>query len=293
MALSAMRVVRSDFPPNMAASIVRAMIMLEIVGSRSLRKPIYMLGYQVSCFHIDVLRYLFYELFVEGSYCFRADNSAPVIFDCGSNIGMSILFFKRLYPNAHITGFEPDPQTFQMLQRNVERNSLQDVVLQQCALAELDGEIKFYHNSQEPGALRMSILKERAGEESIVVRARRLSDYICSEIDLLKIDIEGAEEGVLVDLATTGKLSLVKQIHLEYHHHIIEHADRLSRMLHILETQGFGYQLRAKSGMWPTPGQFQDIGIFAYRKSKVAASAADSLTTGYRRKETFFSARRS
>src|ERR1017187_1001068 len=129
MAFSAMRVVRSDFPPNMAASIVRAMITLEIVGSRSLHKPISMLGYQVSCFNIDVLRYLLDEIFVAGSYCFHADNSAPVILDCGSNIGMSILFFKRLYSNSRITGFEPDPQTFQMLQRNVEQNSLKDVVL--------------------------------------------------------------------------------------------------------------------------------------------------------------------
>src|SRR5205085_6344363 len=42
-----------------------------------------------------------------------------VILDIGSNIGSSILFFRDQFPAATIYGFEPHPETFQVLQRNV------------------------------------------------------------------------------------------------------------------------------------------------------------------------------
>ena len=46
------------------------------------------------------LRYMFNDIFLEACYFFRADTDRPLILDCGSNIGMSILFFKKLY-QAH------------------------------------------------------------------------------------------------------------------------------------------------------------------------------------------------
>ena len=69
-------------------------------------------------------RFLFNELFADACYSFRAQTDSPLIFDCGSNIGLSILFFKKLYPKARVIGFEPDPLTFQTLRENSERNSL-------------------------------------------------------------------------------------------------------------------------------------------------------------------------
>src|SRR5262245_6977657 len=54
--------------------------------------------------------YMFEEIFAKASYSFHSDTDRPLIFDCGSNIGMSVLFFKKLYPTARITAFEPDPR---------------------------------------------------------------------------------------------------------------------------------------------------------------------------------------
>src|SRR5205814_2260980 len=42
-----------------------------------------------------------------------------VILDIGSNIGASILFFHEQFPAARIYGFEPHPETFRVLQKNV------------------------------------------------------------------------------------------------------------------------------------------------------------------------------
>src|SRR5947209_5685759 len=42
-----------------------------------------------------------------------------IILDIGSNIGASILYFHRQFPDAKIFGFEPHPDTFRILQQNV------------------------------------------------------------------------------------------------------------------------------------------------------------------------------
>jgi FkbM family methyltransferase len=255
----------SNFPRPIRAEIRRSVIRL--ISSRfvTLGNPTTLAGFQVSYFRAPELRFLFREIFADGSYFFHADNDRPFILDCGSNIGMSVLFFKKIYPNARIVGFEPDPATFKKLTENVEQNHLHDVALHQCALSDKEGTIEFFHKQ---GSLVMSTLKERIDGQQIVVPARRLSTFITDSVDLLKMDIEGAEEVVLPELAASGKLGLIKQMHIEYHHHIVGDADRMSSILKLLEDAGFGYQLAApaKPGKSPAPQSFQDIAIYCYRK---------------------------
>src|SRR6516225_8876972 len=54
--------------------------------------PINFLGYTISFLGESQFRYLFDEIFMQTSYFFETDNPSPLIFDCGSNIGMSVLF---------------------------------------------------------------------------------------------------------------------------------------------------------------------------------------------------------
>jgi hypothetical protein len=112
----------------------------------------------------------------------------------------------------------------------------------------------------------MSTLRQRHDGPGVTVPARCLSDFISSEIDLLKLDIEGAEDAVMGDLASTGKLRQIKCLHLEYHHHIDASADKLSSMLQLIEKNGFGYQLQTHNQRWPSEASFQDISIYCYRK---------------------------
>ena len=69
------------------------------------------------------------EIFVDRIYQFRSESTAPKILDIGANIGLSVLFFKHLYPQAEITAYEADPKIFNYLQRNVFENSYHDVEL--------------------------------------------------------------------------------------------------------------------------------------------------------------------
>jgi FkbM family methyltransferase len=227
------------------------------------------MGFKVSYAQRSLLAYIFREMFIEGNYLFRADNEQPTIVDCGSNIGMSILFFKTVYPKSRIIGFEPDPTTFEILKSNIERNSLQDISVYPFALSDNDGAIDFYHNEQDVGSLMMSVRRERIVGEKITVPTRKLSSFITGPVDLLKMDIEGAEEEVLPELASSGALRFVKQMFIEYHLHIVPGKDNLSETIALLEKSGFGYQIAAglNKSKIVSPAEFQDIRIYCYRKT--------------------------
>ena len=64
-----------------------------------------LLGYQIKFFTYSQVINLFEEIFIHEVYKFESRNSNPCIIDCGSNIGMSILYFKCLYPYSTITAF--------------------------------------------------------------------------------------------------------------------------------------------------------------------------------------------
>jgi FkbM family methyltransferase len=224
-----------------------------------------MFGYEVSFFSEEALAILIDEVFVQNPYLFQSSRSDPLIVDCGANIGMSVLFFKHLYPDAEILAFEPDPLTFAVLQANVATNRLSRVRLFNKAVDGVEGLIPFFYSPTGPGNLGMTTRAGGPLTGQRNVEAVTLSSYVSTKIDFLKLDIEGSENQVVRDLADHDKLRLVEQIVLEYHHHLDTSEDFLGELLTMLEGNGFGYQLHAKM---PPPfhrQEFQALMIYAYQ----------------------------
>jgi FkbM family methyltransferase len=211
------------------------------------------------------LRFLFREIFVRQSYPLQADSSEPLIFDCGANLGMATLFFKFLYPQCRVVCFEPDAATFEVLRKNIVNNHLENVESFNVALWSENGTIDFFADASDPGSLLMSTLAARMKAPARTVVARKLSDFVDREIDYLKLDVEGAELRVLQDLSDTGKIKLVKQMAIEYHHRIPGERSALSTFLAILEKNGFEYQIAASRVPDPSAPRFQDLMIYAHR----------------------------
>jgi FkbM family methyltransferase len=227
------------------------------------------LDYEVEAYSRSALLTLFDEIFVNAQYLFRTDVERPVVIDCGSNIGMSILFFKALYPGARVTGFEPSKTAFTLLKSNVVTNTMTDVEIHESPVGETDGRVDCFVDPQTPGSLTMSTLPERAPSGHTSVEQVRLSRFINEPVDFLKLDVEGAESRVLQDLVSSGKIHLIKQMGIEYHHHIHPEIDALASFLSLLESSGFGYQIASSSGLAlqaSQPGEFQDLMLHAYRK---------------------------
>lgn len=188
-------------------------------------------------------RVLHWEIFVQEAYRFETSRPRPRIVDCGSNIGMSVLYFKHLYPEARITAFEPSPAAFACLRENIAGNQLEDVTAHEVAVGGQEGEVDLMVSSAPAGDLEAST---RAGGQDWRrqrVRCVRLSDYIEEPVDYLKVDAEGAELAVLEDLERNGKLDLIDRMGIEYHHHLEPDVDELGRFLSILERGNFGYRI--------------------------------------------------
>ena len=212
--------------------------------------------------------HLFEEIFIAQPYYFNTDNDKPIIIDCGSHIGMSVIYFKTIYPNAKITCFEPDNYTYSILKNNIESNGLLDVEINNVAVMKFNGLTEFYTVENSKSDVAMSTIKERVkNSKKNIVKAKKLSQYIDEEVDFLKIDIEGAEYDVLQELKSSGKLSDIKQIAIEFHHHINKNEDKFSQALELLECEGFGYQMESHFPPNHRLYKFQDIMVCAYNKA--------------------------
>lgn len=174
------------------------------------------------------------DVFVRGIYRFTCDRSDPLIIDGGSNMGISVLGFKRDHPASRIIAFEPDPQLFDLLRSNLERNQLNDGVdLIRAALGAEDGTARFAPDGSAGGRVA------EAAAESIV-NIVRLSGYLREPVDFLKLNIEGAEFPVLQECADAGVLQNVRRMVVEYHGWACG-AQRLGDLLNLLDRQGFRY----------------------------------------------------
>jgi len=161
------------------------------------------------------------EIFSQEIYKISLDSNYPTIFDLGSHIGLSILYFKMNYPNAKILGFEPNQNIFPLLEENVFSNNLQDVELHNIALGNTE-EIRDFHIDSQYDAFSTASFKPNAwnGKQNttkISVKTEKLSRYINEDIDLMKMDIEGAEKEVLTELEEENKLKYIKNIIIECH----------------------------------------------------------------------------
>jgi FkbM family methyltransferase len=220
-------------------------------------------GFDVSYFDHSTVRFLFREVFVRQVYRVETTNPEPSILDCGANLGMATLFFKFLYPKCRIKCFEPDPATFQLLQKNVDGNRLQNIETFNIALWNENSIIDFFYDPGKRGSLLMSTSPSRIGGPAIRVPARRLSEFIDGEVDYLKLDVEGAELRILQELTASGKLRSIRQMGIEYHHRLQGEHSAMAGILEILEQNGFEYQILAGGFPDPSISRFQDIMIYA------------------------------
>ncbi len=149
---------------------------------------------------------------VKGWNDFSSKKENPIILDCGANIGISVLNYKRLFPEARITAFEPDPDIVQYLRRNLKTNSADDVEVIEAAVWTQEGKSKFFCEGVDGSRL---ISNDDNYSETIVVRTVDLSEYVFSEIDFVKMDIEGGEFEVITHLGE--KLRAIDSMVVECH----------------------------------------------------------------------------
>lgn len=176
----------------------------------------------------------FEEIFRKKVYFFRNPTSDPYIIDGGANIGLSTIYWKKLYPNSIITAFEPDKKIFCFLRQNIANNQLTNVELINKALWSEETSLNFQEEGADAGRIIGCL---DSGEQ---VSSVRLSQYLNRKVDYLKLDIEGSELEVLKEIQHC--LHLVERMFIEYHS--FEKEDqKLDEVLAILKGAGFRYYI--------------------------------------------------
>lgn len=187
------------------------------------------------------------EIFKEEIYKFETDKQKPIIVDCGSNIGISVLYFKKQFPNAKITAFEPDPDNFQLLQQNIKQNNLNNIEAHNVAVSDQIGDIDLFFESDKSSTLGNTTTNtwgDRPGFNKITVPSVKLSDYIKDQdIDYLKLDVEGAERKVFEDISK--HLPHIKELGFEFHHTNTEGNEaNYNSILDLLKENGFELDIK-------------------------------------------------
>lgn len=217
---------------------------------------------------VDSLSFLsmYQEIFEKGIYQFKSDHNSPKIIDCGANIGLSILYFKQLYPECKITAFEPDPKIFQLLTNNVNNFNLSQVELINKAVWNCETTLDFMSDNADGGRLVAMDFQSKKYQ----VQTIRLREFLQENIDLLKIDIEGAETEVLYDCADL--LHNVKNLFLEYHS-FNNQKQTLPQILKILDESNFRIHIQPGIissqpflGRHIHMGMDMQLNIFAFRQ---------------------------
>ena len=238
-------------------------------------------------------RHIHKEIYIDECYAVPSslllslDDRPPIIIDAGANIGLFTLWARSKFPSANILAFEPVPQTFDVLRKNLALHRAEkdkEVEAFCCGLggAEAGGEggtveLTFYPNApgnstrfpEQKDGLK-ELVKERfpehgekviegwlGKEEKVQVEVRTLSSFLVGleekqgglfqSIDLLKVDVEGAEFEVL-DGLDECHWKLVRNIVLEISE--IQNQGALKRMVGLLEKKGFEVNYQAAHPDW-------------------------------------------
>jgi FkbM family methyltransferase len=201
-------------------------------------------------------------IFQQQIYRFDARKEEPLIIDGGANVGLSMLYFKRSFPRSRIIAFEPDPDVFQALAKNCAAFQLENVQLVPQALWTKAGAVKFDREGADAGR----IAADTESLQAVEISACRLKDYLQQDVDLLKLDLEGAELDVLLDCAEV--LGNVDKVVVEYHS-FKDQPQKFHLLTQVLHDAGF--RLHINSGMvsrqplwWRQVHKGMDMRLYVY-----------------------------
>lgn len=179
----------------------------------------------------------------------------PRVLDLGGHVGFFGLYMRSLFGRSLVTSFEPDPGNASTLRRCIALNGLQDSweVIEACA-ASREGTVDFvssFHLSRvgPPADDALDRLQRGIGDafpflEGTPLLEPKAQRVACldvfpflADVDLVKIDIEGAEWEIMADerFAHIGARAIV----LEYHPAYLIDADAEATVARALQRAGF------------------------------------------------------
>jgi len=158
---------------------------------------------------------MFYEVLYEKIYTLPTHlvSNPEVVLDLGANVGFASLFFADAYPDAKIIAVEPSASNFEQLQKNTASFSRISPI--QAAIYPTSDNVPFVEDNLAYNS-KIGVGNGTSYMVNAITIPEILSVHDIAEVDLMKMDIEGAEEMLLAE--NTEWLHKVKCIIVELHH---------------------------------------------------------------------------
>jgi FkbM family methyltransferase len=177
------------------------------------------------------------------------------IVDVGANTGLFSLLAAAVHPDARIHAFEPFPHAARRMEANLQVNGFANVHLVRTALSREPGIQPLYFDD----ALRLTqgaTLRNGGGmTHKVDVPVLRLDDYLqrlAAKLDLLKIDVEGAEPDVLA-----GAEECIAECHPEIITELLV-KDCFPKLRDFVRRHGYIAFRLAAEGLYPDPDLTDD-----------------------------------
>lgn len=194
------------------------------------------------------------QVFIDKEYDFSVERQPEVIVDAGANIGLASIYFANRYPEARIIAIEPEKDNFELLRKNV--TPYPNITPVQAALWNRNEEI----NMLDPGLGEWGFMaEERESGNEPPVNARHsvsamtvdgiMKDHRLEKIDILKVDIEGAEKEVFSD--TSSWIDMVDSLIVELHERMKAGCNRSF----YCGTEGFEHEWTQGENVYLTRGK--------------------------------------
>lgn len=139
------------------------------------------------------------------------------IIDAGANVGYTTVFFKKYFPNAKIICIEPASSNFFVLQENIKNNKLNSVFPKQAALWHKTARLQIEQALDAGNEWNFSVKEISDGGIQSVQIDEILEKEEWENVDLFKMDIEGAEQFLFKEGVTASWLDKVKMLAIEIH----------------------------------------------------------------------------
>jgi FkbM family methyltransferase len=166
-----------------------------------------------------------------------------IIVDLGSNIGLTLVHFRKLYPDSILSGYEMEGDNFKIAVRNC--TGFGDCRIHHAAVWNKSETVNYDMDACEDAyQITENESKKKLGGNLESVQAVTMYNIIAgnhfSQIDYLKIDIEGSEKNLLSD-PSPDWLQIVRQLNIEIHD-----VSFLKKAIDILERYGFACKMDAR-----------------------------------------------
>jgi FkbM family methyltransferase len=155
---------------------------------------------------------VFEQIFIDEEYLCPTDTEPDFIVDAGANIGLASIYYAIAYPKAKIIAIEPETSNFELLKENVKKYP--NVICEKAGLWDKNTYLMISNPEKQKHAFTVEESGTSQGLKAVTID-ELMEQHHMPYIDILKMDIEGAEKEVFSN--HPGWISKTGMIVIELH----------------------------------------------------------------------------